>query len=165
MTTLQQGHMPPRTRRWTSGMNGRVAIALAFTLAVPGAMLAAQDDSATVPGAEDAAAQAAQLATSLRSELSAFNADTPVETVEAAVIFAVNQGQYPDSVINAAFDQVLSGPGITDNIRQAIENVRRRLGRLGRGTGALGGGDGAFGPIGFNAPALGGGGGGSNYTQ
>lgn len=145
----------------------KAGFALAFTLLVPGAFLAAQDSAGT-PGASasiDNAALISALTSTLRSELSRFTPETAVEDVEAAVIFVLNQQEYDDVVVNAAFDQIVAAPGTPDNVKQAIENVRRRLGRLARGTGALGGGDGSFGAVGFSGPVIGVGGGGSNYGQ
>ncbi|WP_336966218.1 hypothetical protein [Sphingobium aquiterrae] len=145
----------------------KASFALAFTLLVPGAFLAAQDSTGT-PGATapvDNTALIAALVSTLRSELSRFTPESTVEDVEASIIFVLNQQEYDDAVVNAAFDQVVATPGTPDNVKQAIENIRRRLGRLARGTGALGGGDGSFSGVGFSGPVIGVGGGGSNYSQ
>ena len=159
--------MSPRWNIQRQGTVRKAAFALAFTLLVPGAFLAAQDSAGTPDAAApvDTAAQISALTSTLRSELSRFTPESTVEDVEAAVIFVMNQQEYGDAVVNAAFDQIVATPGTPDNVKQAIENVRRRLGRLARGTGALGGGDGSFSGVGFSGPVIGVGGGGSNYTQ
>ncbi|MDF0543239.1 hypothetical protein PX699_12855 [Sphingobium sp. H39-3-25] len=150
--------------RWSpkKGSLRNAAIALAVTVMVPGAFLTAQDSSGT-PAAADNAAQIAALTSTLRSELSRFTADAPVEDIEASIVFILSQNAYDDPIVDAAFDQIVASPNVFANVKQAIENVRRK--RRTRGTGALGGGDGSFSGIGFSGPVIGGGGGGSNYTQ
>lgn len=105
-----------------------------------------------------------RLCTLTRAEIVKLTAITvSVEDAEAAIVYALSQANAARQVVSPAL--LCAGAGVTNaNVRQAIENVRRAYSSS--GTAAIQRSAGGGGGVSlFSPPAVGIGGGGSNYTQ
>jgi hypothetical protein len=141
---------------------GRLAAVVLAALILPTAAVAVQQD---VPVAAEAKAGKEDptllLCRQIRTAIAEIRPDASVEDFEAAIIYAISQSAAEDKVVDDAL--VCAAGGATGNAATAIANVQASR-RKPRGTGAITGG-GVGGVSLFSAPAVGIGGGGSNYTR
>ncbi|MET0241522.1 MAG: hypothetical protein ABW184_16645 [Sphingobium sp.] len=119
----------------------------------------AQADSGSGQSALTETDIASRLAMAIKLEISRQPATASAQDLEAVIVYIVNQGDYSDTTISSALDQVAAGASAT--VQEAVMNARRALlGKKRRGTGSFGAGNGGFGAFGApGAPP----GGGSNY--
>lgn len=116
---------------------------------------------------------ARKLAAAIRADVDARPLTASVEDLEGVIVFALSRpDNCPTPMIEAALNMVVSGPNVTDALRQAVANVRVAALRckLKKGTGAValrsGGFGGGFGGgSSFSAPLVSVGGGSSNYAS
>ena len=139
------------------------AVALAI---VTSAIAVAQESASSAPAAAETqdAVDAATLAGLILAETGKLAATSSVTDYEASIMFAISQSNASDEVALAALDIVDGTPGLSGTMKAAIENIRSALRKkkLTRGTGAIG--DSGISSS-FSAPAIGLGGGSTNYTS
>lgn len=156
-------------------MNRSISLALLTVSLLATSVSAEMLDSQPAAGeregsGQDVATQAADLAALIRTNIGDRTQTASIADLEGFIIFVVDQGTYPDDVVEAALD--ILAQKATGNFAEAIENARNALKKKRKGTGAIinnGGGLGGNGAAGsggdFPAPGVGTGGGGSNYTS
>jgi len=139
-------------------------LACALAVGVPGAFLYAAEQAGAAAEATPAdAVDAATLAGSIITEVDKLAPTSSITDYEASIMFAISQVSATDEVILAALDIADARPSQPETLKVAIENVRKSLRRkkLAPGTGALGEGVSSS----FSSPAVGLGGGSTNYTS
>lgn len=108
--------------------------------------------------------EGAELATRLRSELSAIAGTPSAEDLEASLIFVIGQKRYSDKTIEYALSLLSTNEAGNATLQQAVRNVRFALARgLRPGTAAIDGDMGFNFSMPFTGLAGGGSGGAANY--
>jgi len=151
-----------RTLKNRSAAGISVALLAVIAVSAQPSMAVVETPGTQTPGTDPADT----LASAINIEVSKLPATASVEDIEAAIVFALSQGDYSAESIGGALDRVAAAD-VSDNEKQAIANVRLALfkKKLNRGTGAIGNGGGdTFGTSGFSAPIVSIGGGTSTYS-
>ncbi|WP_293884086.1 hypothetical protein [Sphingomonas sp.] len=150
-----------------------VSIALVGAVAPSLAVIATSSGTVAVKDPAEGMALSNKLAASIRADIAARPATASVEDLEGVIVFGLSHDDYSTLVMDNALTMLVTGPNVSDTLKQAVANVRmasvRRKLKLGtgaipsRGSGFSGGGFG--GGSSFSAPIVSVGGGSSNYKS